>query len=142
MHRQGPLTERTGEHFEDIPFDALTPGRTFRAELHLTEDLVREYGRLCGTADEPRTTVSPAVYCTFLPTFRALNGRLEQGTVHVEQRLEVRRAVPVGTVLEAETTVRSRQGTRRQVVLETVFTDDAGIVCTSTSTYLWGFARP
>ncbi|GAA4690891.1 hypothetical protein GCM10023215_29600 [Pseudonocardia yuanmonensis] len=138
------MAARITQQFPDIPFAELSPGSRFHAELHLTEELVREYIRLAGVRTrQPQDTVPPSLYCTFLPMFQAMGGRMEQGTLQVGQRIRVRRAVTVGTVLAAEVTVREAVEVhgRRQVVVETVFSDRDVVTCVSTSTYFWGYAR-
>lgn len=126
--------------FRDLPFDELLPGVTARTDVVLTEEVVGEYVRLGGGVASD--VVPPSVYCTFLPMFSAMGGRMEQGTVHVGHRIDAVRAVRVGTTLTAEVAVTEavEERDRRRVVVETRFLDGDAVVCTSTGTYFWGHA--
>jgi enoyl-ACP reductase-like protein len=129
------VVPRIAQQFPDIPFDELPPGLSATAELYLSEEIVGEYLRLVGAP--VREPVAPSVYCTFLPMFHALGGRMEQGTVHLTQRIRVLRPVFVGTLLSADVRVieARRVGRRRRVVVEIVFRDGDTVACVSTGAY-------
>jgi acyl dehydratase len=131
---------RIAQEFTDVPFHDINRGDVFSTTYHLDEALVAEYDRLVGAAHGGR--VSPWVYCTFLPMYRAMDGRMEQGTIHARQQMVVHRPATVGTTLDVAVRVAEKyeKDDRRFVVLEVVFSDGRGPVCTSTGTYLWGYA--
>ncbi|GAA4692411.1 hypothetical protein GCM10023215_31900 [Pseudonocardia yuanmonensis] len=151
---------RIAQEFADIPFARLVPGSVHRTRYALTADLVATYGRLVddagedadndaaavGTpdvaaADTPRL-VPPYVYCTFLPIYRALGGRMEQGSVHTRQRVEQRAQAFVGDVLDVEVTVGAAElrAGRPTVELVAEYVRRGVLVCRTTSTILWGYA--
>jgi acyl dehydratase len=74
--------------------------------------------------------------------FRGMGGRMEQGSIHTRQSMTVLRPAAVGAKLEVEIRVadKHQRSARRHVVLEITFSDDRGPVCTSTGTFLWGYA--
>lgn len=138
---------RAGRRFLDIPFEELVVGARSRTEFVVDHELVRSVERLVsgGAPAAGPPGVHPAVYCTFLPLFHAMGGRMEQGTVHVGQRLRVLGPVPVGSTLGVEVTIaeaRLDARGRRRVVLDAVYRLAGAVVCTSTGTYLWGHAKP
>lgn len=66
---------------------------------------------------------------------------MEQGTVHVQQRITVLRPVLVGALLDVEVEVVEKdEKARRRVVLEQRFNDAGKLACRATATYLWGYA--
>lgn len=137
---------RIAQEFADIPFAQLAPGSVHRARYALTPDLLATYARLVGdpAPDEPDGThvVPPYLYCTFLPVYRALGGRMEQGSVHTRQRVEQVGPAYVGDLLEVTVTVAAaelRSG-RPTVVLDTEYARDGRAVCRTSSTILWGYA--
>ncbi len=132
---------RLPQEFDDVPFDALEPGRELRTTYHVSAELVAEYDRLIG-ADRPSTTVRPWVFSTFRPMFSALGGRMEQGSIHTRQRVVVHGPVPVGAVLDVVVRVSGateRKG-RRYVDLEIEYAHEGAPVATTTGTFLWGEA--
>ncbi|GAA4936777.1 hypothetical protein EV188_11480 [Actinomycetospora succinea] len=131
---------RVAQEFADVPYEDLEPGVVRTTTHRLDPSLVAEYERLVGPS--PDGSVSPWVFCTFLPMYRALGGRMEQGSIHTRQRMVEHRPVSVGATLTVELRVLEKieEGGRRHVTLEIVFADEAGPVCSSTGTYLWGHA--
>jgi hypothetical protein len=140
---------RVAQEFADIPFARLVPGSVHRTRYALTTDLVAAYDRLVGAAPAPGSSggarvVPPYLYCTFDPVYRALGGRMEQGSVHTHQRVEQRGPAYVGDVLEVAVTVAAaelRRG-RPTVVLDTEYDREGVTVCRTTATVLWGYAAP
>jgi hypothetical protein len=137
MNGNGPV-------FEDVAFDDLVEGTVYRTTYRVDPGVVGAYQRLVG--EEPATTgeAPPWVFCTFLPMFQAMGGRMEQGSVHLLQRMEHFGAVDTGDELDVALRVVQKdvRGDRRQVVLETVFHRGGELKCRSTATFLWGYARP
>lgn len=131
---------RIVQEFADVPYEELEPGAVYTTTHHLDRALVAEYDRLVGAAHDG--TVPPWVYCSFFPLYRAMDGRMEQGSVHTRQHAVVHRSAQIGTTLTVEVRVTEKyeKKERRHVSLEIVFADGDGPVCTSTGTFLWGFA--
>ncbi|MFD7008968.1 MULTISPECIES: hypothetical protein [Rhodococcus] len=133
----------------DVPLDQLRPGTTLYSRFELRSDIVAAVRELVDgvpvpipVAGEP---VSPAVYSSFLPFYRALGGRIEQGTVHTHQSISVNsEPAKVGDVLDADVTVVSAElnGDKRPVVVDIVFRSGSRWVCTTRSRYLWGYSAP
>ncbi|MFR9800907.1 hypothetical protein ACL02T_01230 [Pseudonocardia sp. RS010] len=144
---------RIAQEFADIPFARLVPGSVHRTRYALTADLVATYVRLVADADTdavdtpdaaadgPRI-VPPYVYCTFLPIYRALGGRMEQGSVHTRQRVAQRAQAFVGDVLDVEVTVGAAElrAGRPTVELLAEYARRGVLICRTTSTILWGYA--
>ncbi|MHA6796935.1 hypothetical protein ACVGVM_25995 [Pseudonocardia bannensis] len=133
---------RIAQEFADIPFASLVPGSVHRTTYPLTPDLVADYDRLVGAPAGRRTVVPPWLYCTFLPIYRAMGGRMEQGSVHARQQVSQHGEARVGDVLDVAVTVTEatlRKG-RPTVVLDTVYAREDDVVCCVTSTILWGYA--
>jgi hypothetical protein len=137
------------EAFEDIAFDDLTLGIVRRTGYELAPTMVATFRSAVdaglGEVPEAGTPVPPSVYCSFLPMFRALGGRMEQGTVHTHQRVTMH-AEParVGDVLDVEVMVACTEtdGRRRRVEVVTVFSNRGRAFCTTHSRYLWGYTAP
>lgn len=133
---------RIAQEFADIPFAQLEPGSVYRTTYPLTPELVASYDRLVDAPPGERAVVPPWVYCTFLPIYRAMGGRMEQGSVHARQQVEQFGAARVGDVLSVAVTVTEaamRRG-RSTVVLDTEYARDGDVVCRVRSTLLWGYA--
>ena len=130
---------RVVQEFPDVPYDDLELGVVYTTTHDLDEALVAEYDRLVGA--EPDGTVPPWVFCSFFPMYRAMNGRMEQGSVHIRQHTVMHRPAQIGTTLTANVRVTDKyeHKGRRHVSLEIVFADSDGPICTSTGTFLWGF---
>lgn len=131
---------RIPQEFADIPFAALREGEVHRTNYRLTSELVAEYRRLAGLPPGPG--VPSVVFCTFLPVYRAMGGRMEQGSVHARNGVAHDGPARVGDELDVAVTVaaaRERADGRRTVVLETAYTRAGQPVCTVSSTILWGF---
>jgi hypothetical protein len=135
--------------WRDIPFHELEPGTTRRSHYALDQETVAGFSRLLDSSRQPApavgASVPSAVYSSFLPIFRALGGRMEQGTIHTHQSITVYSpAARVGDMLDAEVTVVSAdaEGPRRRVEIRTVFSHCGRQVCTTRSRYLWGFSAP
>jgi acyl dehydratase len=132
---------RIAQDFSDIAFEDFDSGDLFHTTHYLDPAVVAEYDRLVG-APGSRPTVPPWAYCTALPMFRAMDGRMKQGSIHARQTMIVHGPAAVGATLDVEVRVAEKyeRAGRRQVVLEIVFSDAERPVCTSTGTYLWGYA--
>jgi len=137
------------ESFEDIPFDELTTGTVRRTRYRLVPTTVAAFLAAVGDGSddvhEPGAPVPPSVYCSFLPMFRALGGRMEQGTVHTHQSVTLHgERARVGDVLDVDVTVASAEtdGRRRRVEIVTAFSCHGRAVCTTHSRYLWGYVAP
>jgi acyl dehydratase len=132
---------RIAQDFSDIAFEDFERGDVFHTTHHLDPAAVAEYDRLVGAPDA-RATVPPWVYCTALPMFRAMDGRMEQGSIHARQTMTVHGPATVGATLDVEVRVAEKyeRAGRRHVVLEMVFSDAGRPVCTSTGSFLWGYA--
>jgi acyl dehydratase len=138
---------RIAQEFADIPFARLVAGSVHRTHYALTADLVAAYDRLVGPdsalpAPDGTRVVPPYLYCTFLPIYRALGGRMEQGSVHTHQRVEQRGPAYIGDVLDVDVTVAAAEfrAGRPTVVLDTVYARKGVVVCRATATILWGYA--
>lgn len=148
--RKPAVTQTT---WRDIPFDNLTPGQVWHTQYELEADTVQGFYSLVGHRPTSSTSagndadapVSPMVFSTFTPMFRAMGGRMEQGTIQTHQSIEVHH-VPayVGDVLDVETRLTQAEvdGHRHRVEVEIVFTLAGAPVCTTRSRYLWGYSRP
>ncbi|WP_214367706.1 hypothetical protein [Pseudonocardia sp. H11422] len=133
---------RIAQEFADIPFATLVRGSVHRTTYPLTPELVASYDRLVGAAAGERAVVPPWLYCTFLPIYRAMGGRMEQGSVHIRQEVSQHGAARVGDVLDVAVTVTEatlRKG-RPTVVLDTGYAREGEVICRVTSTILWGYA--
>jgi acyl dehydratase len=132
---------RIAQDFSDVAFEDFDCGDVFHTTHHLDPAVVAEYDRLVG-APSSRAPVSPWAYCTFLPMFRAMDGRMEQGSIHARQTMTVHGQAAVGATLDVEVRVAEKyeRAGRRHVVLEIVFSDAERPVCTSAGTYLCGYA--
>lgn len=135
--------------WQDVPFDHLKPGTTVRSRFELSPDLVAAVRELVDgmpvPTPQPGDPVPPSMYSTFLPLYRGLRGRIEQGTVHSHQSVTMfAPPAEVGDVLDAYLTIVSAEsdGRRRPVVVDIDFHDGTRRVCTSRSRYLWGFSAP
>lgn len=133
--------------FGDIPFDELSVGEVRSTSYDLGAEMIAALQSLVdGTdAESVDDVVSPAVYCSFLPMFCALGGRMEQGSIHTHQSVTVYEpAARIGDVLEVAVTVTqtSVDGDRRRVVVATSFSHEGRPVCSTRSHYLWGFSAP
>lgn len=135
--------------WRDIPFDELRPGAAHRCEYTVDPATVAGYVELLDGAARQvpavGSDVPSSVYSSFLPMFRALGGRMEQGTIHTHESITVHPpAARVGDVLNAEVMVTSAEsdGGRRRVEVQTVFTHRGRAVCTTRSRFLWGFSTP
>lgn len=131
---------RIAQEFVDIPFTQLRPGATHRTEYTVTPELVATYDRLLDIPPGARNIVPPWLYCTFLPVYRALGGRMAQGSIHVRQRVEQLGQARVGDVLDVTVTVAEaamRKG-RPNVVLEVEYGRDGAALARVMSTLLWG----
>jgi hypothetical protein len=132
---------RIVQEFREIAYEDFERDDVFRATYDLAPSLVAEYDRLIGSSGG-RGDVPPWVFCTFLPMFRGMGGRMEQGSIHTRQSMTVFRSAATGAKLDVEIRVADKyeRAGRRHVVLEIVFSDGHGPVCTSTGTFLWGYA--
>jgi acyl dehydratase len=132
---------RIAQDFKDAAFEDFVCGDVFHTTHHLDPAVVAEYDRLV-EAPGSRATVPPWVYCTFLPMFRAMDSRMKQGSIHARQTMTVHGSAAVGATLDVEVRVAEKyeRAGRRHLVLEIVFSDAERPVCTSTGTYLWGYA--
>jgi hypothetical protein len=133
---------RIRQEFADIPFTRLRSGSVHRTTYPLTPELMAAYDRLVGAPPAGGTTVPPWLYCTFLPIYRAMGGRMEQGSVHAKQSVEQLGAARVGDVLDVTVTV-TEAGMRKDrptVVLDTEYARDGTVLCRVRSTILWGYA--
>jgi hypothetical protein len=133
---------RIYQEFADIPFARLRSGSVHRTTYPLTPELVAAYDRLVGAPRAEAAAVPPWLYCTFLPIYRALGGRMEQGSVHAKQSVEQLGAARVGDVLDVTVTVAEAavRKDRPTVVLHTEYARDGVVLCRVRSTILWGYA--
>jgi hypothetical protein len=132
---------RIAQEFADIPFGRLERGSVHRASYPLGPELVAAYDRLVGGSPGDRIVVPPWLYCTFLPIYHAIGGRMEQGSIHARQQVEQFAEARVGDVLDVTVTVAEaamRKG-RPTVVLDTEYARDGAMVCRVVSTILWGY---
>jgi hypothetical protein len=143
------MLTQDSRRWSDIPFDELKPGVARRCEYSLDPAMVAGYEELLDGARRPPPAVGAdvpsSVYSSFLPMFRALGGRMEQGTIHTHQSIALYApAARVGDVLDAEVTVVSVEsdGRRRCVEVQTEFSHQGRAVCTTRSRFLWGFSAP
>lgn len=144
------MPTRASAVFRDIPFAELRLGERRRTRYELGLDMVSAFYSITrrGERDEPLKAgdpVPPAVYSTFLPLFHALGGRMEQGTIHTHQSVELAAASAyVGDVLDVEVTVVRAEvsGGRRRVEIATEFRREGRLVCRTRSRYLWGYSAP
>jgi hypothetical protein len=133
---------RIAQEFADIPFAQVERGSVHRTTYPLTPELVASYDRLVGAPPGERAVVPPWLYCTFLPVYRAMGGRMAQGSIHARQQVEQLGEARVGDVLEVTVTVTEaglRKG-RPTVVLETEYARDGMVIARAISTLLWGHA--
>ena len=135
------MSRRVPQEFADIPFEDLVPGAVHTGTYPVTADLVAEYERLTGPG--PGGGVAPpSVFSTFDPVYRAMGGRMEQGSVHVRQQVGPITPARVGDVLDVRVTVAEaalRKG-RPTVVLDTGYRRDGELLARVRSTILWGFS--
>lgn len=133
---------RIPQEFADISFAKLEPGSVHRASYALTPELVATYDQLVGAPQGGRTVVPPWLYCTFLPIYHAMGGRMEQGSVHARQHVEQLGEARVGDVLDVTVTVSEAalRKNRPTVVLHTEYARNGAVLCRVTSTILWGYA--
>ena len=133
---------RIFQEFADIPFAQLERGSVHRTTYPLTPELVASYDRLVGAPPGERAVVPPWLYCTFLPVYRAMGGRMAQGSIHARQQVEQLGEARVGDVLDVAVTVTEaalRKG-RPTVVLDTEYARNGVMLARATSTLLWGHA--
>jgi hypothetical protein len=133
---------RIAQEFADIPFAQVEQGSVHRTTYPLTPELVASYDRLVGAPPGERAVVPPWLYCTFQPVYRAMGGRMAQGSIHARQQVEQLGEARVGDVLEVTVTVTEaglRKG-RPTVVLETEYARDGMVIARAISTLLWGHA--
>jgi hypothetical protein len=138
---------RIAQEFADIPFARLVPGSVHHTRYALTADLLAAYDQLVGAdpasaAPDGARRVPPYLYCTFLPVYSALGGRMEQGSVHARQRVEQRGPAYLGDILDVAVTVATAElrAGRPTVVLDTEYARRGVVVCRATATILWGYA--
>lgn len=143
------MASQDSPRWRDIPFDELEPGVARYSFYALDPATVAHIEGVLDPSHRPPpgigAGVPPLVYTSFLPMFRALGGRMAQGTIHTHQSITVHSpAARVGDVLDAEVTVVSAEadGDRRRVDVQTVLTHQGRAVCTTRSRYLWGFSAP
>lgn len=134
--------------FEDIPFDELSVGEVRGTRYELGAEMVAALRSLVDGIDDQEPVedaVPSAVYCSFLPMFGALGGRMEQGSIHTHQSVTVHEPpARVGDVLDVAVTVAQASvvGDRRRVVVATSFSHEGRPVCSTRSHYLWGYSAP
>lgn len=134
--------------FDDLPFGELCVGEVYSTRYELSAGMVQRYLSLLEEAGHhvgPTAVVPAAIYCTFLPMFRAMGGRMEQGSIHTHQSVTVHGPpARVGDVLDVDIAVTrtSVDGDRRRVEVAASFSHDGRFVCTTRSKYLWGYSRP
>ena len=137
------MTPRIPQEFDDIAFDALVPGSVHTGGYAITAELVAAYDRLTGSGPARSPGVAPSsVFATFDPVYRAMGGRMEQGSVHVRQRLLPFADARIGDVLDVAVTVFEAAYVRDRptVVLEVDYRRDDELVARTRSTILWGFS--
>lgn len=135
------MTPRIPQEFDDIAFEALVPGSVHTGSYPITAGLVAEYERLAGPG--PGGGVAPpSVFATFDPVYRAMGGRMEQGSVHVRQQLVRFADARVGDVLDVAVTVAEAayRRDRPTVVLEAEYRRGDELLARTRSTILWGFS--
>lgn len=137
---------RIAQEFADAPYHALDRGQVFESTYNITPELVETYNRLVGHADQPLSRVVPPwVYCSFLPLYRALGGRMEQGSVHTRQKVEHVAPTQVGEVLDVQVRVADKfeRDGKRHVVLDIEFYGIAhDLRCRIETVVLWGYSAP
>jgi hypothetical protein len=133
---------RIAQEFADIPFAQLVQRSVHRTIYPVTPELVASYDRLVGAPSGDRAVVPPWLYCTFRPIYRAMGGRMAQGSVQVRQQVEQSGEARVGDVLTVAVTVLEAAVRKGQptVVLDTEYVRDGVLLCRVTSTLLWGGA--
>lgn len=132
---------RIAQEFADFPYDELELDRVWTSTYEISQQLVDTYNAQVGATGDG--TAPPWVFCAFLPTYRALGGRMEQGSVHTRQTAEHFGTTRIGEVLDVEVRVAERfeRGDRRHVVLETRFYGaERDLRCRLETTLLWGFS--
>ncbi|RZT88874.1 hypothetical protein EV383_5827 [Pseudonocardia sediminis] len=137
------MTPRIPQEFDDIPFAALVPGSVHTGRYPVTTELVAAYDRLTGSGPARADGVAPSsVFSTFDPVYRAMGGRMEQGSVHVGQRILPFADARVGDVLDVTVTVAEAAYVRDRptVVLEVDYRRGDELVARTRSTILWGFS--
>lgn len=135
------MTPRIPQEFDDIAFDALVPRSVHTGRYPITAELVAEYERLAGPG--PVGGVAPSsVFATFDPVYRAMGGRMEQGSVHVRQQVERHGDARVGDVLDVRVTVAEAayRKDRPTVVLDVAYLRAGELLARVRSTILWGFS--
>ncbi|MQA06536.1 MAG: hypothetical protein GEV07_28785 [Streptosporangiales bacterium] len=135
---------RIAQEFVDFPYDELQLDQVWTSTYEIAAELVDAYDRQVGAhRQSSRRTAPPWVFCTFLPMYRALGGRMEQGSVHVQQTAEHHAVTYVGEVLDVEVRVsdkRERDG-RKRVALETSYRGaERDLRCRVHTTLLWGYS--
>lgn len=126
----------------EIGYHQITKGDVYTGSCIVSSDMAKAYASFVG-AEEPYDVVDPWVFCSFTPWYRALGGRPEQGTVHLRQRTELYGRTRVGEALQVEVRV-AEKGIRKDrpyVRLETLYKDNGRVRCSSTATFLWGYAQ-
>lgn len=152
-----PLVVGQTHEWREIPFDELAVGHVWHTTYELDAPTVRGFYALVGhepgadatpggaTAGAITAPVSPMVFSTFTPMFRAMGGRMEHGTVQTHQVVDLHGAPAfVGDVLDVDVRLLSAEqdGDRRRVEIEVEFGRVGQPVCTTRSRYLWGYSRP
>lgn len=135
------MSPRIAQEFTDIAFDALVPGSVHTGRYPITAELVAEYERLAGPG--PGGGLAPSsVFATFDPVYRAMGGRMEQGSVHVRQQVERHGDARVGDVLDVRVTVAAAawRNDRPTVELDVEYRRDGALLVRVRSTVLWGFS--
>ena len=135
------MSPRIVQEFDDIAFADLAAGTVHRGRYPITAELVAGYERLVGPG--PGGGVAPdSVFCTFDPVYRAMGGRMEQGSVHVGQQLTRHGEARVGDVLDVTVIVAeaARHRDRPRVVLEVEYRRGEDLLARVRSTILWGFS--
>lgn len=135
------MSPRIAQEFPDIAFDALVPGSVHTGRYPITAGLVAEYERLAGPGPGGGRAPS-SVFATFDPVYRAMGGRMEQGSVHVRQQVERRGDARVGDVLDVRVTVAEAawRKDRPTVELDVEYRRDGAVLVRVRSTILWGFS--
>lgn len=136
---------RIAQEFDDVSYEALHEGQTFTSTYEVSGELVRVYNGLVGQPDppEPSQTAPPWVYCTFLPLYRALAGRMQQGSVHTRQKVDHVTATRIGEVLDVEVRVTAKfeRDGKRHVVFESLFYGTGhDLRCRVETALLWGYS--
>lgn len=135
------MSPRIRQEFADIAFDELVPGSVHTGRYPITAELVAEYERLAGPGPGGGTAPS-SVFATFDPVYRAMGGRMEQGSVHVRQQVDRSADARVGDVLDVRVTVAEaayRKG-RPTVVLDAEYRRGGEPLARVRSTILWGYS--